>query len=411
MPSLCFYFQVHQPFRILNRSALENDPVTPNGFFDEVNNKAIMLKVAKKCYLPTNFLMLDLIRRHKGEFRISYSISGVALEQMQKYAPEVIDSFQLLSETGCVEFLSETYHHSLSAVYDLNEFKTQVEMHDKLIKRLFNCTPKVFRNTELIYEDKIGAAVAGLGYKAMIAEGADDILQWRSPNFVYNVAGTATKLLLKNYKLSDDIAFRFSNKSWEEYPLSADKFAHWVKRISGNGETLNLFMDYETFGEHQWESTGIFEFLEHLPSKILELGDWNFKTPSEVIESYNSVGDLHFGRLTSWADVDRDLTAWNGNHMQRSAINNIYLLKSEVFATGDAALIETWRKLLTSDHFYYMCTKWFADGDVHAYFSPFESPYDAFIAYMNVFRAFRHMVKDSQNHSNEKTTFAKVQIV
>ncbi len=354
-----------------------------------------MEKVAEKCYLPTNQKILDLIQRHDGRFKVAYSITGTAIEQMQKYSPQVLESFVALSKTGCVEFLGETYYHSLAAVFDEAEFREQVALHRKLISEHFNQIPKVFRNTELIYSDAIGRMVAGMGYDAIIAEGADDILGWRSPNFVYSVPGHETKLLLKNYRLSDDIAFRFSNRGWECYPLTADKFASWVHAVSGNGETVNLFMDYETFGEHQWASTGIFEFLDHLPSKIFAHGDWSFRTPSETLASYPSRADISFGRLTSWADVDRDLTAWSGNRMQVSALQKIYELGVKIKQSGDKDLLHTWRKLLTSDHFYYMCTKWFADGDVHAYFSPYESPYEAFIIFMNVLRDLSERVGGS----------------
>lgn len=387
MPSVNFYFQVHQPYRIKRYSFFKNG--SSEDYFDEEKNSQVLKKVAQKCYLPANNLMLELIKKFEGRFRIAYSISGVAVEQMERYEPMALDSFKKLADTGCVEFLGETYYHSLSSIYDEEEFAHQVQMHSALIKKLFGQTPKVFRNTELIYNDHIGYLAGKLGFSAAIAEGADDILGWRSPNFVYSVNGhPEIKLLLKNYRLSDDIAFRFSNRGWNEFPLTADKFAGWVHRVSGNGEVVNLFMDYETFGEHQWESTGIFEFMRHLPEQILNHPDWHFCTPSEAIDRYQSVASIPFGRLTSWADVDRDLTAWRGNKMQESALSKIYSLGDKVRALGDEDLIKEWRMLLTSDHFYYMCTKWFADGDVHAYFSPFESPYDAFIHYMNVMRDF-----------------------
>lgn len=390
MPSVCFYFEVHQPFRIRNYRCFDSSREL--NYFDEAKNAFILNKVADKCYLPTNTLILNLIRRYGKDFRVAYSITGVALEQMKKYSPETLDSFRRLADTGCVEFISETAYHSLSALYDVSEFKEQVARHRELTQKLFGQTPKVFRNTELIYSDEIGRLVSSMGYDAVIAEGADDILGWRSPNFVYRVPGTQTKLLAKNYRLSDDIAFRFSNWGWKEYPLTADKFATWVHQISGAGDTVNLFMDYETFGEHQWESTGIFNFLDYLPGAILRHSDWDFKTPSEVASAYPAVADLSYHRLTSWADVDRDLTAWRGNRMQHRALGAVYGLSEKVKATGDAHVLDTWRKLQTSDHFYYMCTKWFADGDVHAYFSPFSSPYDAFVHYMNVFRDFASQI-------------------
>ncbi len=387
MPSVCFYFQVHQPYRLKRYSyfAAGHD----HDYFDEIRNRQVMNKVAEKCYLPTNRKMLELINRFDGRFKIAYSVTGTAIDQMKEYSPEVLQSFVDLAKTGCVEFLGETYYHSLASVYDVADFKEQVTKHGALMKELFGQTPKVFRNTELIYSDQIGRLVSSLGYKAVIAEGADDVIGWRSPNYVYSVPGTETKLLLKNYRLSDDIAFRFSNRGWECFPLTADKFASWVHKISGSGETMNLFMDYETFGEHQWASTGIFEFLDYLPAAIFAHPDWGFKTPSETIEAYPARSEMPFHRLTSWADVDRDLTAWRGNRMQDSALAQIYSLASAVKWTNDESVLNTWRRLLTSDHFYYMCTKWFADGDVHAYFSPYESPYEAFINFMNVLRDFR----------------------
>ncbi len=381
MSSVCFYFEVHQPYRVRPYDVFQ---VGKNhDYFDEKLNREVMRKVAAKCYLPANAAMLRLIERYKGRFRIAYSITGVALEQMQLYAPEVIDSFQRLAKTGAVEFLGETYHHSLSVLYDVAEFRDQVKLHTQLMKDLFGVTPRVFRNTELIYDDRIGAEVASLGFKGVIAEGADDILGWRSPNFVYRTGQGETALLLKNYKLSDDIAFRFSNHQWNDFPLTADKFARWVHGVSGNGDCVNLFMDYETFGEHQWSETGIFQFLDHLPDALLKHPHWDFSTPSEVIERYPHIANMNFPRTVSWADVERDLTAWRGNEMQNRALARIYGLKERVLRRNNPALLSLWRKLQTSDHFYYMCTKWFADGDVHAYFSPFESPYEAFINYMN----------------------------
>ncbi|MBI2655069.1 alpha-amylase, partial [Candidatus Woesearchaeota archaeon] len=283
----------------------------------------------------------------------------------------------------------ETYHHTLSFLYSKEEFKEQVEMHNKKIRQLFSYRPKVFRNTELVYNNELAAFVEKMGYKGILAEGADHILGWRSPNFVYKPKGPNLKLLLKNYRLSDDIAFRFSEKSWEEYPLTAPKFANWINKINGNGNLVNLFMDYETFGEHQWEDKGIFEFLKHLPHEILKHPDNDFVTPSEAIKKYDSVAELDFPHFVSWADIERDLSAWLGNKMQNEAINQVYALEPHVKLSRNKALIDEWRKLQTSDHFYYMCTKWFNDGDVHKYFNPYDSPYEAFIAYMNILNDFR----------------------
>ncbi len=381
--SVCFYFQVHQPFR------LRHYPVFDIGknheYFDEQKNKEICLKVASKCYLPANKLILDLINATEGKFKAAFSITGVALEQFEKYCPEVIESFKELAKTGSVEFLSETYYHSLAFLYSKEEFKRQVLMHKKKINELFKQTPRVFRNTELIYNNELAMFIEKMGYKAILAEGADHILGWRSPNFVYQpVTCDRIRLLLKNYKLSDDIAFRFSNKGWEEWPLTADKFASWVSATNGNGEVINLFMDYETFGEHQWKDTGIFDFMRHLPFEILKNKDNSFLLPSEAAENYPVRDKLDIHSFISWADIERDLSAWLGNDMQRNAIAELYSLEKDIISTNDKKLIEDWRKLQTSDHFYYMCTKWFADGDVHKYFNPYDSPYESFIAFMNI---------------------------
>jgi alpha-amylase len=382
MPSVCLYFEVHQPYRVRNYDVFQIG--RNHQYFDEKLNREVMQKVAHKCYLPANETMLRLIDRFEGRFRIAYSITGVALEQMAQYAPEAVESFQRLVDTGCVELLAETYYHSLCVLYDTVEFREQVAMHARQMKSLFGVTPTFFRNTELIYDDRIGREVEKLGYRGMLAEGADDVLDWRSPNFVYKAPHSDLGLLLKNYRLSDDIAFRFSNRSWSDYPLTADKFARWVHHVSGNGDTVNLFMDYETFGEHQWAETGIFDFLDHMPEAILAHPDWSFKTPTETVDSHPWLGELSFPRTVSWADAERDLSAWRGNEMQTRALERIFLLGERIKRRNNPALLALWRKLTTSDHFYYMCTKWFSDNDVHAYFSPYESPYEGFINYMNV---------------------------
>jgi alpha-amylase len=382
MASVCFYFQVHQPYRLRHYTIFDNDL----NYFDEYKNTQVCRKVAGKCYLPANQLMLDLIRQHEGRFKVAYSITGVVLEQFQEYAPEVLASFQELAETGCVEFLAETYYHSLSFLFSPREFAAQIEAHKKTIRKLFGQTPRIFRNTELVYNNALAEAIERLGgFEAILAEGADHILGWRSPNFVYRPPNARRlKLLLKNYRLSDDIAFRFSNRGWREWPLGAEKFGQWVNAVNGNGYTVNLFVDYETFGEHQWEDTGIFEFLRHLPTEILKNPDNDFKTPSEVAGAYVAVDVVDVPHLVSWADTERDLSAWLGNPMQHNAIHELYNLEEPIKATGDPDLLGAWRKLQTSDHFYYMCTKWFADGDVHKYFNPYDSPYDSYINFMNV---------------------------
>jgi len=392
MVYLCFYFQVHQPNRLKRYSYFQ---IGRDHFYeDDTKNRAIMQKVAEKCYLPANRLMLKLAKKFKGDFRISYSISGTCIEQMRKFSPETLDSFKALADTGCVEMIDETYNHSLSFLYSREEFKRQVALHSETIAKEFGQKPTTFRNTELIYSNDVAATVEGMGYKAILAEGADRLLDWRSPNFLYQPEPcNKLKLLLKNYKLSDDIAFRFSNRSWEEYPLTAEKFAAWCHAVAGNGETINLFMDYETFGEHQWEDSGIFNFLEHLPEAILRNPEYRFATPSQVASSLSPVARLDVPDFVSWADMERDLSAWRGNHLQDDALEAVFALEERVMATSNPDLISTWRSLQTSDHFYYMCTKWFSDGDVHKYFNPYNSPYDAYINYQNVLADFESTLK------------------
>jgi alpha-amylase len=382
MASICFYFQVHQPYRLRRYTIFELD----SHYFDDSRNAEICRKVAKKCYLPTNLLLLELIRKYRGRFKIAYSLTGVLLEQLELYAPEVLATFQALAATGCVEFLAETYYHSLSFLYSRDEFVEQIEDHKQVIQRLFGQTPRVFRNTELIYNNNLAALIEQIGgFDAILAEGADHVLGHRSPNFVYATAnGTKLKLLLKNYRLSDDIAFRFSNRAWDQWPVTADRFASWVNTVNGNGVVVNLFMDYETFGEHQWEDTGIFNFLRYLPSEILKHPDNDFKTPSEVAAAYDAVDVIDVPYTISWADIERDLSAWLGNPMQANALAELYKLEANVKDANDDDIMTDWRRLQGSDHFYYMCTKWFADGDVHKYFNPYNSPYDAYINFMTV---------------------------
>ena len=409
MPSICFYFQVHQPFRLRNYSFF--DIGQSHYYEDEKANKEIMDKVAEKCYLKTNRKMLDLIKRHNGRFRISYSISGAAIEQFEKYRPDVLQSFIDLAETGCVEFLSETYSHTLSFIYSKEEFKRQIDKHKSVIKKYFNQEPKIFRNTELIYNNELAAFIEGLGYKGIICEGVDWLLKGRSPNFLYQAPNvTKIKSLLKNHRLSDDIAFRFSDRGWKEWPLTVDKFKKWVYDIAGNGETINLFMDYETFGEHQWESTGIFDFLDYLPEAIMSHPDFDFKTPSEVVDAYQVRDTYDVHNFCSWADTERDLSAWLSNSMQRESMKRLYSLENDVKTLGDQDLLHVFEKLSTSDHFYYMCTKFWNDGDVHKYFSPYESPYDAYMYYMNVFSDFECVLKSRMKKKRAKAKVSSVQI-
>jgi alpha-amylase len=433
MSSICFYFQVHQPYRLKkyrifdignDHNYFENHPES------RTDNELILKKVIKNCYLPANSLLLKLLNQYP-QFKICFSLSGVFLEQLEQYSPEVIESFYNLIKTGQCEILAETYYHSLSSIYSRDEFESQIKKHRQIIKRLFQVTPKVFRNTELIYSNDIAKIVEDLGYNGIITEGVDRILQGRSPNQLYKPFGT-TKIvaLLKNYKLSDDIAFRFSDKNWTHHPLTTDKFTNWIQDLESHSKDndiiepiINLFMDYETFGEHQWEDSGIFDFLEHLPKEFLKNPNNSFVTPSEAINklSYNKPVDIikipdpeapidpvTFSQINlhhypsarsanilpyldspehiSWADTERDLSAWRSNEMQHEALDKIYSLEQKVKSTKDKSIISDWQKLTTSDHFYYMCTKYWSDGNVHKYFSPYESPYEAFIYFMNVIK-------------------------
>lgn len=387
MRTICLYFQIHQPFRL--RRYRFFDIGNDHYYYDDYLNESVLRKVANHCYLPANRVMLDLIKKHKERFRLAFSISGMALEQFEMYAPEVLASFKELAATGQVEFLAETYSHSLASLKNRDEFEKQVRQHTARIHQYFGQTPTVFRNTELIYSDEIGSMVADMGFRAMITEGAKHILGWKSPSFVYcNAINPRLKILLKNFKLSDDIAFRFSNKSWSEWPLTAEKFVGWLKALPPKEEVINLFMDYETFGEHQWTDTGIFEFLKALPDTVFKKSDIIFMTPSEVVQKLYVVSAIHVPYPISWADEERDLTAWLGNPLQEEAFNKLYDLREKVQKVQDPSIQKDWEYLQNSDHFYYMCTKFFSDGAVHSYFNPYHSPYDAFINYMNIISDF-----------------------
>jgi len=388
MLSVCPYFHVHQPYRVKQYQVF--DIGQDNNYFgdtgeSDLNNRKIIDKVADKSYRPTNAILQELLDTHP-DFKFALSFSGTVLEQFEQYAPDVLASFQKLVTSGRVEIVADTYYHSLAFFYSVSEFERQVLQHRAKIEELFGVTPRVFRNTELSYRNDLAKWCEDNGYLGIMAEGWEKYLGWRSPNFVYQPAGCSKlKVLLKNYKLSDDVAFRFGNREWASWPLSAETYASWIHSHHGDGQTINLFMDYETFGEHQWEDTGIFNFLRALPALLTAHPNTTFKTPTETIESYDSIGEYDVPEILTWADTDRDLTAWTGNDIQRDAIAKIYELEKSVYEVGDAQLIEQWRRLQTSDHFYYMCTKWSNDGDVHAYFSPYQSPYDAYIAFMNVY--------------------------
>lgn len=393
------YFKVHQPYRLKKYPffSIGQDSSYFDGFVDQYNqtNESIFKKVADKCYKPATKLMYELLQKYP-DFKVSYSLSGVFIEQAAKYAPDLIDLFKLLIKTGRTEILGETYYHSLAFLYSWDEFKRQIKMQEETLFEHFNIKPQVFSNTEAAYCNDIGTFVYKLGYKGIITEGADKILQWRSPNFLYHHPQEHSfRLILKNYRLSDDIAFRFGEKSWVEYPLNADKFAAWISMLEGNSDVVNLCMDYETIGEHQWSDTGIFDFFKHLPEKILQRNKIKFATPSEIIAKTKPVASIDIPYYITWADTERDLSAWQENDMQKQALKLLFDLENEIINLNSSKLLDDWRKLQTSDHFYYMCTKWFADGDVHKYFSPYQSPYDAFINFMNVY----HDIKLRINHN------------
>ncbi len=387
MKTICLYFQIHQPLRLKRYRFFDigND----HYYYDDYLNESVMRKVADRCYIPANNIILDLIKKHEGRFKLAFSITGIALDQFELYAPEVLDSFKGLAETGCVEFLAETYSHSLAFLNNPEEFKEQVKKHHNKIRDRFNYEPLVFRNTELIYSDAIGAIVADMGYKAMLTEGAKHILGWKSPNYLYyNAINPRLKVLLRNFKLSDDIAFRFSNKSWNEYPLTTEKYVSWLKVLDKNEEIINIFMDYETFGEHQWAETGIFEFLKMLPDAVFKNSKISFSTPSEASDHLQPVAAVQVPNPISWADEERDLTAWLGNELQQQAFSKLFELYEKIKKIEDPLLNKDFQYLRCSDHLYYMSTKFFSDGEVHSYFSPFNSPYDAFINYMNILSDF-----------------------
>lgn len=382
MATVCLYFQVHQPRRLRRYSIF--DVGLSHDYEDEALNRRILERVAAKCYVPANRLLLSLIAAHEGRLRLAFCLSGVLLDQLERYRPDVLEGFQALAKTGCVEFLNETYCHSLAYLFSAGEFREQVDLHRRRMEELFGLPGRTFRHTELIYSNDLAAVAQEMGYEAILAEGTDRLLGRRSPNRLYRPKGAEIKLILRNFRLSDDIAFRFSDRSWPEHPLDAAKFAHWLHELGDREALIGLFMDYETFGEHQWPETGILEFLAALPGEVFRREDFRFLTPAEAAACHEPAGEIDCPAFVSWADQERDLTAWLGNAMQQDALRTLYGLERAVKAKGDEGILEKWRMLQTSDHLYYMCTKWFADGDVHRYFNPYESPYEAYINYMNI---------------------------
>lgn len=394
--AIVLYLHVHQPYRIRHYTIFDSS--LKHDYFDapfdsKTSNERILKKVAEKSYLPTNARLLKLLRDNP-DFKLSLSITGTVLEQLEQWSPEALQSFKDLCATGRVEIVAETYHHSLAFFYSRAEFEMQVAMHRHKVQELFGQTPQVFRNTELAYNNEVAYWADHAGYKGILAEGWDPVLEWRSPNYVYRPIYTdRIRLLMKNYKLSDDIAFRFGDHDWAEWPLTADKFSHWLSE-DVSATNFNLFMDYETFGEHQWSESGIFDFLDTLPAEWLKTEDHTFMTVSEAIDNFEPVDQVSAQDTITWADTERDLSAWLGNALQSSSIEALYNLQDHIIGSGDLALTEDWRRLQTSDHFYYMCTKYFNDGDIHAYFSPYDTPYEAYINFMNVYHDLKFRLSE-----------------
>lgn len=395
MRSICLYFQVHQPIRL--RTYRFFDIGVDHQYYDEYQNRTTVRRVADKSYLPMNKLLLGLIKEYGASFKVSFSISGIALDQFEQYAPDTIDSFKALAKTGNVEFLGETYAHSLASLKDAGEFKNQVKLHSDRIESLFGKRPTSFRNTELIYSDQIGEQVLDMGFNVMLTEGAKHILGWKSPNFMYcNAANPRLKLLLRNYQLSDDIRFRFSNQNWIEWPLTAEKFANWISSYDKSQQVVNIFLDYETFGDYQWADTGIFDFMKALPSQVMSLSNYTFDTPSGIASKIQPISAVSVLAPISWADEERDLTAWMGNDLQNEAIESLYALLPRFIGCTNPELKKDWINLQSSHHFYYMSTKWFSDGAVHNYSNPYSTPYEAFINYMNVLSDFIARLESSR---------------
>ena len=391
--SICIYFQIHHPERL--RKYQFFDIGKKHNYFDNYANRSELEDLAENCYLPANALLLDLIKKYEGKFKVAFSISGSAIDQLEMHTPEVIRSFQELAQTGQVEFLAETYSHSLASLSeDTDEFELQVKRHSAAIKELFGKKPVTFRNTSLIYSDKIGKRVADLGFKTMLTDGAKHVLGWKSPNFIYkNALDENLNLLLKNSKLSDDIAIRFSDKNWSEYPLTSEKYADWVSHSLQDTEVLNLFMNYEVIGHYNRAESGIFDFLKYFIQQIAENPNYQFLLPKEVTKKHTAKDILPVPYPISWTDEERDITSWLGNELQKEAFTELFKIQPLVKKKKNAELNEDYSRLQASEHFYFMRTKLFSGADYHKYILPYESPYEAFINYMNVLSDFIERVK------------------
>ena len=391
--SICIYFQIHHPERL--RKYQFFDIGKRHNYFDNYANRSELEDLAENCYLPANALLLDLIKKYEGKFKVAFSISGSAIDQLEMHTPEVIRSFQELAQTGQVEFLAETYSHSLASLSeDTDEFELQVKRHSAAIKELFGKKPVTFRNTSLIYSDKIGKRVADLGFKTMLTDGAKHVLGWKSPNFVYkNALDENLNLLLKNSKLSDDIAIRFSDRNWSEYPLTSEKYVDWVSHSLQDTEVLNLFMNYEVIGHYNRAESGIFDFLRYFIQQIAENPNYQFLLPKEVTKKHTAKDILPVPYPISWTDEERDITSWLGNELQKEAFTELFKIQPLVKKKKNAELNEDYSRLQASEHFYFMRTKLFSGADYHKYILPYESPYEAFINYMNVLSDFIERVK------------------
>jgi alpha-amylase len=399
MKTFCLYLHIHQPFRL--RTYRFFDIGSDSYYYDDYKNKSIIQKLARKSYLPTNQILLDLIHQHGNDFKVNFSISGTTLDQLEMYAPEVLDSFKALAQTGNVEFLAETYNNSLASLKSKSEFANQVRLHSQRIEQLFGLKTKVFHNSEMIYDDRIGELVYEMGFSGMLSEGAKHILGWRSPHYLYfNPLQPDMKILLRNYNLSDDIAFRFSSRGWSEWPLTTEKFIGWLNRLDAKEKQVNVLLSYDTFGEHHGVESGIFEFLKALPNTIKNISAFKFAKASEAIETQKPIAALHVPFTISWADAEKDLTAWLGNELQEDAFNTLYALKPLVEQIQDPEIQRDWLYLQSCDHFYNMSTKYFSDGSTPS--SAYDSPYEAFINYMNVLNDFIDRVKKATPTTKKK---------
>lgn len=394
--SLCFYFQLHIPYQL--RRYRFFDIGSSHFYYDDFNIRTYLHKMVTECYLPMNKVLLDIIKEYGSKFKVAFSITGETLEQLEQYEPKALESFKELAATGSVEFLCETYAHSLAFLKDEKELERQLQKQYETIEKYFGQKPKVVRLTGLIYSDLIGEMIAKLGFKGMLTEGAKHILGWKSPNYVYmNSNNNNLKLLLRNYQLSDDIAYRFSDRSWSQWPVTSEKFAGWLDNVNEKEEVVNLFMDYMTFGDRHPRSTGIFEFMRYLPKEILDHGKYEFLTPSEVIEKHRAVAPIHVPYPISWSEEERDLSVWLGNDLQNDAFNSLCDLGDKVRFVDDQEITQDWERLQDSDHYYYMGTKWLVDG-TRRFKNVYSSPYDAYINYMNVLSDLTTRVNEAVNN-------------